>query len=243
MSEEKKAMLAAEEDYSKNFMPRVHRIGRTTMLVSFILVFLPVIYFALIKGYTMPLALYVSAGLSICATSIGMWLSEPEACWPVLGSAGTYIAYLAGDVSSTRVPVAIACQKSANTDINTPRGQVITIIGLAASVITKIVILVLQVAVGTWIISKLPAAVTASFSFVVTGCVGATLIMNVNGKKGVLKGTAEALPYLVISVAMWYVFNVLTDWWAFSMIACVGSSVILGYAFYRRDLKKLEEQK
>lgn len=243
MNEEKVNVISAEEDYSKNFMPKVHRIGRVTMLISLVLVFSPIIYYALIRGFTAPVSLYISAGLSICATGIGMWLSEPEACWPVLGSAGTYIAYLAGDVSSTRVPVAVACQKTADTDISSPKGQVITIYGLVASVVTKIIVLIIQVAVGTWIISKLPDAVTASFSFVVIGCVGAMPIMNTNGKAGFVKGLAAGLPYLVVSVVMWLLFNVATDWWAFSMIACVGSCVVLGYIFYRRDLKAAEAQK
>ena len=138
---EKKAAATAEEEYTKTFIPRVHRIGRISMLAAFIAVFLPVLYFVLVKGKGMPLSTYISAGTSIVAVGLGMWISEPLAVWPVLGSAGTYMAYFAGDVSGTRVPVAIASQKAVDSDINSPRGQVATIYGVASSVIVKLLVL------------------------------------------------------------------------------------------------------
>ena len=45
---------------------------------------------------------YISGAIGVASIGVGMWISEPEAYWPVLGSAGTYIAYLSGNVGGMR---------------------------------------------------------------------------------------------------------------------------------------------
>ena len=56
---ENKNVDTAQQDYVKNFMPAVHKIGRFTMAVAFILAFLPVVYFVFVKGYALPLSSYI----------------------------------------------------------------------------------------------------------------------------------------------------------------------------------------
>lgn len=130
-------------------MPAVHRIGRFTMAVAFILAFLPVAYFVFIKGYSLPLASYINTIVVITSIGIGMWLTEPVTYWPVLGSAGTYLAYLSGNVGGMRFPVAMNVQASLKADINTPRGQVITIVGIVGSIVSNLIILFLIVIFGS----------------------------------------------------------------------------------------------
>jgi len=241
-NEKNVSQISPEQDYSTSFLPSVHRIGRTTMLTSLVVWFLPVVYFTVIRGYTVPFNLYINAILSIAAIFVGEWLSEPEAYWPVLGSAGTYISYLAGDVGSTRVTCAVTCQKSVDADISTPKGQVITIFGLVTSVFVKLVLLAFQVAVGAWFVSLLPDYVIGAFAYVTVGAVAALLVLNIGGKQGIVKGTVGALPYLVVSTVVWWIFKH-TPLSTFCMLACVCCSILLAYILYRRDLQKAEESK
>lgn len=69
------------------------------MAIALILSLLPTIYFVFIKGIEVPLSTFISVVIAIFTFAIGMWLSEPAAFWPVLGSAGTYFAFLAGNAS------------------------------------------------------------------------------------------------------------------------------------------------
>lgn len=111
-----------EKDYKNGFIKNVHHIGRVTMLFALLLSFAPILYFILVKGYTLPIEIYLGGIAGVFSIGIGMWLTEPEAYWPVLGSAGTYISYLSGNVGAMRFPVASTVQKDMKADVSTPRG-------------------------------------------------------------------------------------------------------------------------
>lgn len=231
----------AEEYYSKVFMPGVHRIGRGTMAVALVLSFLPVLYFILVKGYGLPVSSYIAAAVAVASISLGFWLTEPEAYWPVLGSAGTYIGYLSGNVSGMRFPVAVTLQRNMDADINTPRGQIVTIVGIVSSVVVNLVLLLIIVLAGNWVLSVLPEAVLGAFSFVMATLLGSMILNTLNSKEGIAKGTMKALPYLVTAVVIKLLINgplnFLVSWgMAISVFGCLA----VAYCIYRRDLKKAE---
>ena len=228
---------AASKDYAENFMPNVHRIGRATMAIAFCLSFLPVVYFIVVRGYGMPVSAYINTAVAICSIGIGMWLSEPLSYWPVLGSAGTYISYFSGNVGSMRFPVALNVQSTMNADINTPRGQVITIVGIVASVFSNLIILLVIVLAGNWVLTVLPEVVIASFSFVMPCLLGSMILMRFNGKEGIAKGFLDCLPYLATAIiCKVLISNVLTFLSSFGMAISVILSILVGYVLYRRRL-------
>lgn len=248
MEEKKKVMdgktqeaKSVDENYRTEFMPAVHRIGRSTMILAFILSFLPVGYFIIVKGFGMPLSQYLSVGAAICSLGLGMWISEPIAYWPVLGSAGTYISYLSGNVGAMRFPVALSIQSNMKADINTPRGQVITIVGIVASVVSNLVLLLVIVFGGEWFVSVLPEVVMGAFGFVMVTLFGAMWMMRFDGKDGVAKGFLENLPYIILAVVLYKVIMLtsLGDW---GMLICVLLCIALAYVIYRRDLKRAEAE-
>ena len=232
----------AVKDYTTTFLPSVHRIGRGTMAIALVLAFLPVLYFVLIKGYTAPASSYVSVAVAICSIGIGMWLTEPLAYWPVLGSAGTYIGYLSGNVGAMRFPVALNLQSAMNADINTPRGQVVTIVGIVSSVVANLVLLLVVVLGGEWVISLLPAVVLASFGFVMQGLFGSMILMRWNGKEGIVKGFMAGLPYFTLALALKFVISQIAALAAWGMAITVGACILLGYVIYKRDCKKDAEK-
>ncbi len=230
---------AANKDYAENFMPNVHRIGRSTMAIAFCLSFLPVVYFIVVRGYTMPISAYINTTIAICSIGIGMWLSEPLSYWPVLGSAGTYISYFSGNVGSMRFPVALNVQSTMNADINTPRGQIITIVGIVASVFSNLIILLIIVLAGNWLLTILPEAIIASFSFVMPCLLGSMILMRFNGKSGLAKGFLDCLPYLATAIiCKVLITNVFTFLSSFGMAISVILSILVGYILYRRRLSK-----
>ena len=105
-----KDMDAVHEEFHKEFTPSVHKIGAGTMAVALLLSVLPTIYFVFIKGIDIPWANFVAVVVAIASFAISMWLSEPVAFWPVIGSAATYFAFLSGNASSMRLPVALAAR-------------------------------------------------------------------------------------------------------------------------------------
>jgi hypothetical protein len=226
---------AVQQDYQKSFLPNVHRVGRATMAISFLLVFIPVLFFYFIIGHKLPITSYANVVVAVASIGIGMWLTEPLAYWPVLGSAGTYIGYLSGNVGGMRFPVALSVQSAMNADINTPRGQVATIIGIVASVYTNLVILLVIVLAGSWLLSVLPAAVLAAFGFVMPCLMGCMLMMRFgSGKEGVAKAVLGSAPYLITAilckVLITYVLHSLA---AFGTAIAVGTTVLVAYIMFK----------
>ncbi len=245
MNENNNNNMTPEQDYRESYMPAVHRIGRITMAVAMLLCFLPWLYYFFVKGYTLPMSTYISGISGIAAIGFGMWISEPEAYWPVLGSAGTYIAYLSGNVGGMRFPVATAVQKNLNTDITTPRGQVATVVGIVSSVVVNLIILLAIVLAGQFVISILPETVLSAFGFCVVAMLGSMICMNLGVGKAsgsaVVKNLIGVLPYIVIGVCAWLVCNKLfPSLFAWGMAVAVGCSILVGYFIYRSDLKKAE---
>ena len=240
---ETSALTPAEQDYQNDFMPRVHRIGRITMAIAFVLAFLPVIYFYFVVGYQLPGSAYFNTIVAIASIGIGLWLTEPLAYWPVLGSAGTYMSYLSGNVSGMRFPVALSVQSAMKADINTPRGQVITIVGIVASIFTNLVILLVIVLGGGWLLSVLPAPVMASFAFVMPCLLGCMLVMRfASGKEGFVKTFASCLPYLVTAVGCKLIIsNFLHQLITYGTAISVGLTILVAYILYRRRVAKADK--
>lgn len=230
----------ADKDYAENFMPAVHRIGRFTMAVAFILAFLPVIYFVFIKGYSLPLASYINTIVVISSIGIGMWLTEPVTYWPVLGSAGTYLAYLSGNVGGMRFPVAMNVQASLKADINTPKGQVITIVGIVGSIVSNLIILFLIVIFGAWLINVLPASVKGAFSFVTCSLFGSMILMRFSSHKdGIAKGFLSSAPYLGTAIICKVLISkVFTGLVMYGTAISVGVTVLVAYIMFKAKQKK-----
>lgn len=232
---------AAEKDLKATFIPQVHVVGRITMAIAFVLAFLPVAYYVFVKGYAAPLSSYTTVAVTIASVGLGMWISEPMAYWPVLGSAGTYMGYLSGNVGAMRFPVALNLQATMNANINTARGQMVTIIGIVASVFANLVLLLASVLAGEWLLSILPQVVMASFSFVMVGIFGAMIVNTWNGKDGIVKGFLSYVPYYILAIVLKIVSGKISFLFGWEMLVCVVGCIGLGYVFYRRDLKKDQE--
>lgn len=230
----------AEQDYQENFMPKVHIIGRATMALAFIISFLPVMYFVFIKGDGLPFSSYANVMLAIGSIGIGLWLTEPLAFWPVLGSAGTYIAYLSGNVGGMRFPVALSVQSASKSDINTPKGQVLTIVGIVASVFCNLIILLIVVLSGSWIMSKLPESVLAAFAYVMPCLYGCMMLMILSrNKDGVVKAAINNSPYLGTAIICKIVIsNWLPQLATYGTAISVGLTILVAYILFKRKTSK-----
>ncbi len=208
MSEEKIVQATSTEcqqEFITTYNDKVHFIGRITMAIAFVLSFLPILYLNFVKGYTMPFSDYLLVASTISIVRVGMWISEPFTWYPVLGAASLYIGYLSGNVKNLRVPVAQNLQNEYDLEVNSPRGQIITTIGVGVSVFVNIAILLATVAIGSAVIPMLPSVVTNSFNFVVPSLIGALLCNHIR-KRGLPKVLLYSVPSFVVFYLMMHKF-------------------------------------
>lgn len=231
---------AVHEEFHKEFLPKIHRVGTATMMIALALSILPTVYFIFIKGIEVSLSSFLSVVIAIVSFAIGMWFSEPAAFWPALGSAGTYFGFLAGNASNMRLPVALTARATLDEsdDMEHPKVHVAMIIALFASVVVNLAILLCIVVVGDKIVAALPAAVLGAFSFVMPCVIANNILMMSKSKAGtILPGLVKLLPYLIAGgVAQWLIKNVFKSLSSFGILISVGAAVVAAYVVYRRDL-------
>ncbi|MBU3031878.1 hypothetical protein [Paracoccus marinaquae] len=167
--------------YRGEFIPRAHRIGRSTVLVAMVLCVLPALYLSFVLGAYPGIGPIMQGFLAIAAFVGIMWVVEPISYFPVLGVCGTYMSFLSGNIGNMRMPVAISCQSAIQAETGTRRAEVAAVLGIAVSVIVNLVFLIAVVLIGGALIAVLPTPVADAIkNYTLPALYGAVLVMFVN---------------------------------------------------------------
>ena len=236
MSEEKVVNQTSDACYSEfvgSYTDRVHVIGRATLAIAAVLSFLPIAYLVFVKGYTAPLSDYILVFTTIAVVRVGMWISEPFTWYPVLGSAPLYISYYSGNAKNLRVPVAQNLQSKYNVEVMTPKGQVITTIGVGVSVFVNVALLAVIVVLGNAILPYLPGVVLDAFDYVIPALIGA-LMSNHLRKRGLVKTILWVIPGLVVL----FLTRVAVLPAKYGTSLAIAATVIVGYIVFVMEGKK-----
>jgi hypothetical protein len=171
MSEEKyhgMSPLAIEEKEAiirNEYAPRVHRAGLGLSLVQAGIIFLPALYllvaFRLWPGW----ATIGKTFASVAAFAGPYWFIEPVSYFLILGIAGTYVSFLAGNISNMRLPVSAVAQEVAGVREGSPEGEIIGAIGIVASQWALTIATISAAIIVTLVIEVLPKTVTGAFDF------------------------------------------------------------------------------
>lgn len=160
-------------NYENVFSKPIVRIGRATLLIAAPLSFLPAIYIGMRYGAWPPVSAILTAWF-LCASVYGVeYFMTPISYYPILGNAGTYMAFLSGNIANVRVPVALISQDVVGVEPGTNEGEIIATVGMAGSIITGIIVTVICAAAGTAIVAALPDAITKAFDYVLPAIFGA----------------------------------------------------------------------
>ncbi|MCA8879094.1 MAG: hypothetical protein KDA73_03865 [Rhodobacteraceae bacterium] len=186
--------------YRTRFIPRAHRIGRTTLLVAMVLCLCPALYLSFGLGAYPGTGPIMTGFLAIVAFVGIMWVVEPISYFPVLGVCGTYMSFLSGNIGNMRMPVVISCQNAIEAEAGSRKAEVAAVIGLAVSVLVNLVFLVGLVLIGGALIEIFPGPVaTAVKDYTLPALYGAVLVMFAssatrrNALTGILVGLAVFL--------------------------------------------------
>lgn len=129
----------------KSFDDKTHFYGRIWGLVAAIII--------IAYPFLAMLIFKASIDWKIVATGVGIvglyWVVsvvETFTYTPMLGSGGTYLGFVTGNLSNLKVPCALNCMDQAGVEAGTEEGEVISTIAIAVSSIVTILILILGVA-------------------------------------------------------------------------------------------------
>ena len=162
--------------YNEKYMPKVNRIGKITGYLGVVLAFAPAIMLAIVYGILPKGAALLTAFIAGASSFGVLWFVEPISYFPVVGTAGTYMAFLSGNISNMRIPCASMAQVAADAKPGTEEGSVIATIGMAISIIINVAVLTIGAILGASVLAMLPDGVRAALGYLLPALFGALLV-------------------------------------------------------------------
>jgi hypothetical protein len=167
---EKEAILRAE------YYPSAHRIGLVTSLIHVAVFFLPALYLTFFHGLPADWGKILQGAVATWSFSMPMWLLEPVSYFLVLGVCGTYISFLAGNISNFRLPVSAVAQEVAQVEEGSHEGEIISTLAIVASQVMLTVSALTGAIFVSAIVSVLPAQAVAAFDWLLPSIWGAIMV-------------------------------------------------------------------
>lgn len=189
---------------SIEFDRRINFWGRITLGLGLLISLGAPIYLFTVDGLWPGWDVVIAAFLGIATIFVVNWIVEPVTYFPMLGMAGTYQAWLVGNISNKLLPASITAQAAIGVKPGTRKAELVAIAAISGAVIVHIVSLTLLVAIGgTLILSILPEPVTAAFAYILPAIMGPVFVqlaMTVRNVRtiGVALGLAIAMVFVVI---------------------------------------------
>lgn len=159
------------------FHKDVHLWGRITIAMAFLFSLSIPLYLTFVLGHYPDAADIISGMISIAGFVGVVWFVEPISYFPTLGPAGTYMAFLSGNIGNMRLPVIAATQDALELEPGSDESEVAGIYAIIASTFTNLFVLGLVMVAGQFIVNILPETLLNSFRFALPGILGAMIIM------------------------------------------------------------------
>lgn len=131
---------------------------------------------AVVYGLLPKPAALATAFISAASAFGFLWIVEPISYFTVLGPIGTYMAFMSGNISNMRVPCAGMAQVAADVEPGTEKGSIISVIGMATSIVINVSVLTIGVILGSSVLSAMPASVTEALNYLLPALFGALLM-------------------------------------------------------------------
>ncbi|HEY8362342.1 MAG TPA: hypothetical protein VIK77_05600 [Tissierellaceae bacterium] len=153
-----------KKEFHEVWSKPVIKIGRTTLLLSVLLSFVPVLYLYFTHGIFPELSTALKAWGMIASIFGAMYFVEPISYYPTLGLAGTYMSFLSGNIGNCRLPAAAMALDVTETESGTPEAEIVSTLGISGSIVINIIGTTLCAFIGAAVIKILPDVVVSALS-------------------------------------------------------------------------------
>ena len=214
--------------YKDEYTPKINRIGKLTGYLGVLVAFTPALVLAVVYGIVPKPAALLTAFISGASAFGVLWFVEPISYFPVVGPAGTYMAFLSGNISNMRIPCASMAQVAAEVEPGTEKGSIIATLGMAVSIIINVSVLTIGAILGSSVLAMLPDSVKAALNYLLPALFGALFV------QFGIKMIKHSVIMVVIAFALYFaigmgVFNWLpgaSNW--LGTLGCVFISIAVG---------------
>ncbi len=187
-----------------SFDDKTHFYGRIWGLVAALLILSYPFVCMAIFGASIDWKLFAS-GASIIVLYCVVGAVETFTYTPMLGSGGTYLGFVTGNLSNLKVPCALNCMEQAGVEKGTEEAEIISTISIAVSSIVTMLILVLGVVLISFLTPVFENPTLApAFDNVLPALFGgmAVVYISKNWKISVIPCVLMLLVFIISSYAM-----------------------------------------
>ena len=183
---EKEAIIRHE------YAPQAHRIGLTFALLHIVIFFLPPLYITLRYNLPTDWSAVGRGMVGVLGFSIPFWLIEPISYFVVLGISGTYISFLAGNISNFRLPVSAVAQEAVGVREGSHEGEIVSTLAIVATQVMLVTAALSGAIFVTAVVRLLPAGLVAAFDWLLPSIWGAIVV----------QFALRRWPYAVVAIAV-----------------------------------------
>lgn len=160
------------EIYEKNFLNPIIFWGRKTCLFAALFTFVAPLYLYFAYGVIPTFLEIAKAFILIAPYAVVLQIVEPPSYFPILGVPGTYMSFLAGNISNVRVPASAIAQNASGVKEGSPEGSIISTVAIGVSVIVNLVILTVGVVVGGKLLAAFPPILNDALKYILPSVFG-----------------------------------------------------------------------
>ncbi len=215
-----------------NFNSRIIRIGTITVSIALIANFLPGLYIWAAYGEIPPVSDLFTLWLTVAAAQGVSWFIQPLSYFGSLGTAGTYIAWVAGSAADIRLPAVSMAHKVTNLEPNTPKGDVMATLALATSVFVSVSMITIFALIGTSVIPMMPPVVKTGFSYILPALFAAVYT------NMALKAHTQGILILIGCVVLMLILPMIGIPRGLHMLICIIGGVIISKFMHQASSKK-----
>ena len=129
--------------FYEQFNNSLHRLGRITMFSSMVIMTLVPFIMGAIFDVSPDMQAFLRGYAKVAVVYLPVSLVEFLVYAPMLGSGGSYLAFITGNVTNMKIPCVMNSKDIAGTQAGTPEDEIISTISTATSaIVTMLVILV-----------------------------------------------------------------------------------------------------
>lgn len=231
--EETKAVVLNEqekEQFMEGFNNGLHRYGRFFLSIGIVVLMLVPFVIGMMYGVAPDGAAFLAGYIKVAIVYIPVSLVDFFVYSPMLGTGGTYISFITGNVTNMKIPVAMNAKEIAGTKAGTPESEIISTLSTATSAIVTTLVIVAGVIllVPLQPVLQNPVLLPA-FNNVVPALFGAL------GLKYFIKSPQIAvIPVLFMTLLCIFVPSMISQT-SVMMVPCGALALAIGFILYKKD--------
>ncbi len=162
-----------EQEAIQGFRSSAKTMGLLFVTIALVCNFIPAVYVSTMTGQFPSVGQLFQLWLAAAAAFGVGYIVQPVSFFPIVNLAGTFMCWICGNVGEVRAPAANMAQKVTNCEQGTPKAEIMSCIGICASVFVTVIMITFFALVGAQVMPLMPKFVMKMFGFVLPCVLGA----------------------------------------------------------------------